>query len=352
MRVALAGHRVERARRPVVVLERLLDRGLAEQLGEADRGAAVGAAHLAAREHQLAVAEVLLREQQDALAHRVARVLDRAAGHPGLSRGRGRPGRADAVSAGTTTTRATPSSVRAICPSMRDEALTHLGGRSMNLYLRFRSDDREPYARGRVVVEALGEPDVLEAEAVADAAAHALAVRDVADAAGQAEQVGRARGASSGNGMARSRSSSSATGRRPLHRLPRRQARALDHRVAQAQLDRVELERGGEPVHLRLVGEAGLHRAEAAHRAAGRVVGVHDVAVDRRVRADCRARPRSRRRSRRRRPSSMRRRRRRARCARGRRRACPRASRRARTACAPDGGGRARRTTPRARTRA
>ena len=42
------------------------------------------------------------------------------------------------------------------------------------------------------------------------------------------------------------------------------------------------LERGGELVHLRLVGEAGLHGAEAAHRAAGRVVRVGAVAVDRR----------------------------------------------------------------------
>ena len=75
---------------------------------------------------------------------------------------------------------------------------------------------------------------------------------------------------------------------RALHGLPGRQARALDHRVPQPQLDRIEVERGGEPVHLRLVGEARLHRAEPAHGAAGRVVGVHDVAVDRRVRADVR----------------------------------------------------------------
>ncbi len=47
-------------------------------------------------------------------------------------------------------------------------------------------------------------------------------------------------------------------------------------RVPQPQLDRVEPEPRGEPVHLRLGGEAGLDGAEAAHRAAGRVVRVDD----------------------------------------------------------------------------
>ena len=54
------------------------------------------------------------------------------------------------------------------------------------------------------------------------------------------------------------------------------------HRVAQPDLDRVEAARRGELVHLRLVGEARLHDAEAAHRPARQVVGAHRPAVDRR----------------------------------------------------------------------
>src|SRR5918996_1696666 len=50
-----------------------------------------------------------------------------------------------------------------------------------------------------------------------------------------------------------------------------------------AQLHRVELERRGELVHLRLGGEARLHGSEAAHRAAGRVVRVDAGRVDQRV---------------------------------------------------------------------
>ena len=52
------------------------------------------------------------------------------------------------------------------------------------------------------------------------------------------------------------------------------------HRVAQPDLDRVEAARRGQLVHLPLVGEARLHHAEAAHRAARQVVGAHRLAVD------------------------------------------------------------------------
>ena len=44
-------------------------------------------------------------------------------------------------------------------------------------------------------------------------------------------------------------------------------------RVLQPQLDWVQTERGRQLVHLRLIGEARLHRAEAAHRAAWGIVG-------------------------------------------------------------------------------
>ena len=60
-------------------------------------------------------------------------------------------------------------------------------------------------------------------------------------------------------------------------------------RVLEAELDRVDAQGVGELVHLGLVGEAGLHRAEAAHGPAGRVVGAHRPAVDVGVGRDVRA---------------------------------------------------------------
>ena len=80
-------------------------------------------------------------------------------------------------------------------------------------------------------------------------------------------------------------------------------------------LDGVEPARRGEPVHLRLVREARLHDAEAAHRAARRVVRAHRDRVHVRVRHPVRARPRSTRRWRSRGSSTTGTRRRRARCA-------------------------------------
>ncbi len=73
--------------------------------------------------------------------------------------------------------------------------------------------------------------------------------------------------------------------------------RALDHLaggrhrvaggegVAQPQLERVHPQRLGEPVHLRLMPEARLHRAEAPHGAARRVVRPGDVRLDEHVAA-------------------------------------------------------------------
>ena len=52
----------------------------------------------------------------------------------------------------------------------RHDALADLGGGGVDLDERLAAVDRQPHARGRVVVEALGEADVLEADAVADAA--------------------------------------------------------------------------------------------------------------------------------------------------------------------------------------
>src|SRR6266571_5043728 len=66
-------------------------------------------------------------------------------------------------------------------------------------------------------------------------------------------------------------------GRRRVDHLPGRHDRALGHRVADPELHRVQAGPAGTLVHLRLVGEAGLDGAEAAHRPARRVVGVRGV---------------------------------------------------------------------------
>ena len=87
----------------------------------------------------------------------------------------------------------------------------------------------------------------------------------------------------SGTGIAAAARITSATGSEPVDHLARRQPVAGLERVEQPQLDRVDLERRGELVHLRLGREARLHGAEAAHRAARRVVRVDRRALDQRV---------------------------------------------------------------------
>jgi hypothetical protein len=81
-----------------------------------------------------------------------------------------------------------------------------------------------------------------------------------------------------------SRSGSRGSGSSPGDPLPRRQHVAGLERVQQAQLDRVDVQRGSELVHLRLGGEARLYGAEAAHRPARRIVRVDRRRVDERIR--------------------------------------------------------------------
>ena len=93
------------------------------------------------------------------------------------------------------------------------------------------------------------------------------------------------RGSSSGSGggSAAARRITSATGSEPSIRWPVGSDVARRERVQQPELDRVDAERGGELVHLRLGREARLDGAEAAHRAAGRVVRVDARRLDQRV---------------------------------------------------------------------
>jgi hypothetical protein len=131
--------------------------------------------------------------------------------------------------------------------------------------------------RTRAVVEALGEADVLDADRVADAPDDALAVRGVGQAARQLPYVRAVGGLPLALGRQRAGLDAAqefGDRRRGVDDLPGGHDRALRHRVALPELHGVQAERGGHLVHLRLVGEARLDGAEAAHGAAGRVVGV------------------------------------------------------------------------------
>src|SRR4029450_4893790 len=124
-----------------------------------------------------------------------------------------------------------------------------------------------------VVVEALRVADVLEADSKSGAAADTFPAGRVPCSARESDDVAwelfRLRQRD------RRRPANDLTCRqRAHHDLARRQRSTRLERVQETKLDRVDVERGSEPVHLRLCGEAGLDGAEAAHRAARRVVRV------------------------------------------------------------------------------
>ncbi len=145
-------------------------------------------------------------------------------------------------------------------------------------------DDLEAHAGGRVVVEALGEADVLDADRVADAADDALTVGGVRETTGQRADV-RALAGRLPLALRRQRTGLDPAQqlgdrRRGVHDLAGGHDRALLHGVQLAELDRVHAQLRRELVHLGLVGEAGLDGAEAAHRATGRVVRVERDRLD------------------------------------------------------------------------
>ena len=214
------------------------------------------------------------------LERRAAGELDRAGRHPGHPRGGRRAGRSDGGRAGLGKRHVVGAELRAgdLEDHVRD-ALSDLGRRAVDLGGAVRAQD---HAGGRVVVEALGVADVLEAHREADAASHALAARRVARAAGEADRLARQL---LRLGRLQSRGAADDLGdrQRALDRLACRELAAGAERVEQAQLDGVDSERLGELVHLRLGREARLDGAEAAHRPAGRVVRVDARRLDQRV---------------------------------------------------------------------
>ena len=203
--------------------------------------------------------------------------LHGSGGHPGHARRRGGAGGADVRRrAGLEDDVLGPELAARDLEDHVGHALADLGGGAVH--------GRAPVlaqhdARRAVVVEALRVTDVLEADREADAALHALAARRVPGAAGEPDGLARQL---LGLGLReRGRAADDLPRRqRARQHLAGRQRGARLERVQDPQLDRVDVERGRELVHLRLGREARLHRAEPAHRAAGRVVRVHARPLD------------------------------------------------------------------------
>ena len=239
--------------------------------------------HLAAVQPQIGhgPAEPALDDGQRALPHLLARGLDRAAGDVGLP-GRGR--RPAAAHLGVLGRRDDLVDAELGTHDLLldgDQSLADLGRRGVHGRGHGPGQHLELDPGRGVVVEALGEPDVLVGHRVADAAHHALAVGGVGHAAGQIPQVRLAvRAARRRQRHGLHPAQQFLDWRRAVDDLPGRRLRALGHRVAAAQLDRVQAQRGRQLVHLGLVGERGLHRAETPHGPARRVVGVRAVRVD------------------------------------------------------------------------
>jgi hypothetical protein len=151
---------------------------------------------------------------------------------------------------------------------------------------RHRTVGRGPqrHRRLRRVVESLAVGDVLETDGVADSALQGLPAADVAGASRVGDRL-----ASPSRLLGRQWGGPAALDHLPHRRRALEDLAGGEHRagadgVPQPQLERIEPELRGELVHRALVGEADLRRAEAAHRAAGRVVRVDDRRLDEDVR--------------------------------------------------------------------
>ena len=182
------------------------------------------------------------------------------------------------MSFGWTTTRSTPELGAADLLLDGDQALADLRGRGVHRRDGLAAGHLQPHPGGRVVVEALGEADVLVGDRVADAADDALAVGRVVHRARQRPQVRAPRRARAAAAARETICSSSPTGAAEsmtwpvMFRSPSRMP--LRCRIS----TRSTPDRVGELVHQRLVRERRLHAAEPAHRPARRVVGEDAVA--------------------------------------------------------------------------
>ncbi len=164
-----------------------------------------------------------------------------------------------------------------------DQALPDLGGGGVHHGRGLTADGLQPHPRCGEVVGAFGVADVLDRHAVADTAHYAFAVRGVRHPARQFTDVHGA-GAFFRKRQRAHPLQQFRDRRRVVQHLAGRDRVALLDGVANAQLDRVHAQRGGEFVHLGLIRESRLYRAKPAHRAARRVVGVEAPALDVHVR--------------------------------------------------------------------
>src|SRR5690606_25071091 len=195
--VALAGAQVEGFRRPVPPLLLDLDGVVAEHVGEVGEDFAAVGDDLAAlqqefggRPGRVGGAEAAPAELQDPLADQFAGVLDGAAGDVRLPRGGGRAGGAHPGVGGVDGHLVDAQLGAGDLRVDGDAALADLGHRGVHGRDRSAADGLHADPRPGVVVEALGEAHVPDADRVADAAHHALAVRDVGQAARQLAHVG------------------------------------------------------------------------------------------------------------------------------------------------------------------
>src|SRR5699024_6374302 len=164
-----------------------------------------------------------------------------------------------------------------------DQTLANLTASTLHSRTEFPGNHPKGDTCGRIVVEPFGEADVLDTDRVADATHHTLPVGGIGDAARQPPEVEFVRTV---GGQRLRRDPADQLGDRSsgVDPLSGRQHRAFLHRVAGTYLHGVDTARRGEFVHLGLIGEPGLYRAESPHRTARRVVGEHAPTVHRGVR--------------------------------------------------------------------
>ncbi len=167
-------------------------------------------------------------------------------------------------------------------PGQRGEALAGVDGRADHGGVVA----ADPHGRGGDLVLALRPEHVHHADRVADAAPHRGRVTRAAGAAGQQPvRVGlvhRQRGQRLGGHRLDQRGDGGGAG----DGLSGRHRVTGGEHVAAADLQGLQAQPGGQLVELRLVREAGLQGALAAHPAGRRVVGAHRPGVHEDVRAD------------------------------------------------------------------
>ena len=163
------------------------------------------------------------------------------------------------------------------------DSLAHFCGRRVNLGDEVAARiGVEAHASGAVVVEALRVAEILEADGEADAAVDPVSAGRVSGAAGKANGIA-GQLLRLGLGERDAAADHLCDRKRAVDPLACRQRVAWGERIAQAELDGIELECARKLVHLCLVGEADLDGSETAHGAAGRVVGEDGLALGERA---------------------------------------------------------------------